>query len=133
MEDLTADFVYVRLHGDEVLYTSGYTDAALQEWAAKIRTWRNGRNPRSAKLVASKVSPRKAGRDVFVYFDNDVKVRAPYDAMNLVHKLQGGPAPPLAPPVTSIHEEPRTRWPSYAGVNVSAGHAGKSALISRYR
>jgi uncharacterized protein YecE (DUF72 family) len=111
MEDLTADFVYVRLHGDEVLYTSGYTDAALQQWAGKIRTWRTGGNPRGAKLIAATVPPRKNGRDVFVYFDNDVKVRAPYDAMTLAYLLGEGPKPDKPPPIASISEQPRLRWP----------------------
>src|SRR4029078_5982627 len=39
LEDLTADFVYVRLHGDEELYASGYDDAALDRWAARIAKW----------------------------------------------------------------------------------------------
>ena len=43
LEDVTADFVYVRLHGDVKLYESGYTDAALERWAARIRAWRDGR------------------------------------------------------------------------------------------
>ena len=41
MEDTTADFVYVRLHGDEELYVSGYTEAALLAWAGlqvRLRT-----------------------------------------------------------------------------------------------
>src|SRR2546422_398516 len=33
VEDVTADFIYARLHGDEELYVSGYTDAALDWWA----------------------------------------------------------------------------------------------------
>jgi len=70
IEEATANFMYVRLHGAEELYTSGYTDEALDSWAAKIRRW-------------SGVD----GRDVFVYFDNDAKVRAPYDAMTLMSKL----------------------------------------------
>jgi uncharacterized protein YecE (DUF72 family) len=75
--DLTADFVYVRLHGDEELYTSGYDAAALRGWADRIRGWQSG------------------GRDVFVFFDNDVKVRAPYDAMSLIELIgpQAGAAP----------------------------------------
>ena len=72
MEDVTADFVYVRLHGDKKLYVSGYGTAALDEWAAKIRAW----------------TRRK--KDVYVYFDNDVKVRAPFDAMNLAARLGHG-------------------------------------------
>jgi uncharacterized protein YecE (DUF72 family) len=42
MEDATSDFVYVRLHGDEELYVSGYSDAALQGWERKIRAWARG-------------------------------------------------------------------------------------------
>ena len=72
MEDVTSDFVYVRLHGAEELYVSGYTDEALDRWADKVRAW---------------------GRcgDVFVYFDNDVKVRAPVDAIALADRLGVGP------------------------------------------
>jgi uncharacterized protein YecE (DUF72 family) len=67
--DVTSDFVYVRLHGDIEIYRSGYTPRALNEWAKRIRAW--GRK----------------GKDVYVYFDNDVKVRAPFDALNLMAKL----------------------------------------------
>jgi uncharacterized protein YecE (DUF72 family) len=87
LEDVTADFVYVRLHGDEELYKSGYTDAALERWAARIRAWRDGRKPPATKLVAA--APRSEHRDVYVYFDNDVKVHAPYDAMNLATMVEG--------------------------------------------
>ena len=52
MEDVTSDFIYVRLHGDEELYVSGYTDAALKEWARKIRAWKKGSNPTRAKRLA---------------------------------------------------------------------------------
>ena len=87
LTDVTADFVYVRLHGDVELYKSGYTDAALKRWAGRIRAWRDGRKPPSSKLVAP--PPRSKARDVYVYFDNDVKVHAPYDAMNLAAKVEG--------------------------------------------
>ena len=89
LEDVTADFVYVRLHGDEELYVSGYTPAALDAWARKIRAWSRGQNPGGAKIIGDAPPPRapRAGRDVFVYFDNDVKVRAPLDAISLAEKL----------------------------------------------
>jgi uncharacterized protein YecE (DUF72 family) len=87
-EDLTADFVYIRLHGDEELYVSGYTDAALDWWARRITLWQQGDQPDDAKLIAPRDAPRrKVRRDVFVYFDNDVKVRAPIDAMTLSRRL----------------------------------------------
>jgi uncharacterized protein YecE (DUF72 family) len=75
------------LHGDVELYKSGYTDAALERWAARIRAWRDGSKPPSTKLVARPA--RLERRDVYVYFDNDVKVHAPYDAMNLAAKVEG--------------------------------------------
>jgi uncharacterized protein YecE (DUF72 family) len=87
LEDVTADFVYVRLHGDVELYKSGYTDAALDRWAERIRAWRDGRKPPPASLVAKAARPKR--RDVYVYFDNDVKVHAPYDAMALAAKVEG--------------------------------------------
>src|SRR3954470_7970584 len=87
MEDITTDFVYARLHGDEVLYVSGYTPRALQAWAKKVRAWSGGRDAPNAKLTGRAVASRARGRDVFVYFDNDVKIRAPYDAMSLAHRL----------------------------------------------
>ena len=86
MEDQTADFSYVRLHGDEELYVSGYSDAALDTWAEKVRAWSAGETPPNAQIVAP-AQPLPVGRDVFVYFDNDVKVRAPFDAMALADRL----------------------------------------------
>lgn len=65
-EEITTDFVYVRLHGASELYTSGYSDRQLDRWAALIRKWK---------------------RDTYVYFDNDRKVHAPYDALRLAAKL----------------------------------------------
>jgi uncharacterized protein DUF72 len=69
MLDAASDFVYVRLHGDVRIYTSGYSDSALAGWTRRIRRW------------------ARDGRDVYVYFDNDVKVRAPFDALALMRRL----------------------------------------------
>ncbi|GAA1603484.1 DUF72 domain-containing protein [Kribbella sancticallisti] len=85
LDDVTSDFVYVRLHGADELYVSGYDDAALDRWAGKIRTWQSGGTPKDGRTLAGP-APRKR-RDVFVYFDNDVKVRAPYDAEALAARL----------------------------------------------
>lgn len=87
-EDLTADFVYIRLHGSEELYASGYADEALDHWAARIKLWAKGTQPNDARLVAPDFPrPQRSARDVFVYFDNDAKVRAPVDARSLKAKL----------------------------------------------
>jgi uncharacterized protein YecE (DUF72 family) len=88
LEDLTADFVYLRLHGDKELYASGYDDAALAAWAERIDTWRHGGQVAGARLASPQHGGRRRGRrDVFCYFDNDVKVHAPYDAARLAARL----------------------------------------------
>jgi uncharacterized protein YecE (DUF72 family) len=86
-EDLTADFVYCRLHGSEKLYSSGYTDQALKKWAKRIRKWRMGEQPRDAILATPRKLTRKGCRDIYLYFDNDAKVHAPFDAKRLAGQL----------------------------------------------
>jgi uncharacterized protein YecE (DUF72 family) len=77
MLDITADFIYMRLHGDKELYRSGYSDKALNRWARRMAAWRRSR------------------RDVYCYFDNtDVKLRAPFDARSLMKKLSLRPSTP---------------------------------------
>ncbi|HEV7650494.1 MAG TPA: DUF72 domain-containing protein [Actinophytocola sp.] len=70
LEDVTADFAYVRLHGGTELYVSGYTGEALDGWAQRIRGW------------------TAQGVDAYAYFDNDAKVKAPRDAMALAQRLE---------------------------------------------
>jgi uncharacterized protein YecE (DUF72 family) len=86
-EDVCADFMYLRLHGDKELYASGYSEEALDRWAARILAWSGGAQPADAHLISGKAGPKKASRDVFCYFDNDIKVKAPFDAMRLIDKL----------------------------------------------
>ena len=97
IEDVTADFMYLRLHGDKELYASGYTEEALDRWAARIRAWADGGQPEDAHLVSSKAPAQRKSRDVFCYFDNDVKVRAPLDARRLIDKLGLDPEGKLTP------------------------------------
>ena len=86
LHDVTADFVYVRMHGAEELYASGYTEEALDAWAAKIRAWSNGGDAPGAARTGP-AAPKCAKRDMYVYFDNDAKVRSPVDAARLAVKL----------------------------------------------
>ncbi len=116
LEDVTSDFVYVRLHGDEELYVSGYTEAALAEWARKIRSWAKGLTPVRTRCLASRSPAAKAGRDVFVYFDNDVKVHAPFDAMSLAHRLGFGLAVGARSGSRGMKEEARRSWPPIRAV-----------------
>jgi uncharacterized protein YecE (DUF72 family) len=85
-EDITADFMYIRLHGDKELYVSGYTDEALERWASRIAAWAAGSEPDDARRISTQ-PPLRRERDVYCYFDNDVKVRAPVDAHTLARKL----------------------------------------------
>ena len=66
--EVTSDFVYARLHGELEMYPKGYTDAAIDTWAKQIKKWN--------KSV-----------DVYAYFDSEMKVRSPLDAMGLAERL----------------------------------------------
>ena len=82
VDRVTADLVYVRLHGDTELYASGYTDQGIDWWAGRVREWAG-----------------TAGvRDVHVYFDNDGHAHAPYDALRLAGRLGIALTPPAALP-----------------------------------
>jgi uncharacterized protein YecE (DUF72 family) len=86
-QDITADFAYLRLHGDKELYRSGYSDRSLDKWARRIKAWQRGGEPRDADKICAQKPPRMP-RDVYCFFDNtDVKLRAPFDAQTLVRKL----------------------------------------------
>ena len=116
MFHVTADFVYVRLHGDIKIYTSGYSDRTLSSWARRIRSW------------------HRDGRDVYVYFDNDVKVKAPFDALNLMHKLglRWRPADTTCEEPLPVHEAgtrvPRRKYaygPRVTGGNPAWDYLGR--------
>jgi uncharacterized protein YecE (DUF72 family) len=64
--EVTASFVYIRGHGPSGRYHGTYSDETLKKWARDARRW------------------NKQGRDVFCYFDNDVKSAAPFDAERLI-------------------------------------------------
>jgi uncharacterized protein YecE (DUF72 family) len=68
---VTTDLVYVRLHGHELTYASGYSEAKLRDWADKLRRW------------------MADGREVHVYFDNDAFGHAPENALRLMTLVRG--------------------------------------------
>ena len=116
MFQVTGDFVYVRLHGDIRIYTSGYSDRALAGWARRIRAWHRDR------------------RDVYVYFDNDVKVKAPFDALNLMQKLglRWDPADATGEETLRVHKAgarvPRLKYaygPRVTGSNPAWDYLGR--------
>jgi uncharacterized protein YecE (DUF72 family) len=69
-EVVTANFVYVRLHGPGAKYQGSYDDEALTIWADKISAW------------------KKDGKDVFCFFDNDEEGYAAFNAIKIKELLQ---------------------------------------------
>jgi uncharacterized protein YecE (DUF72 family) len=93
-EELTASFVYARLHGSPHTYASEYDAAALRGWAAKVRRWSTGQEAPRPSRITRLAPPARRSRDVFVYFDNDARARAPWNALDLAREL--GVAAPAA-------------------------------------
>lgn len=93
-DEVTSDFVYVRLHGDTKLYESGYSQRALSAWAERIESWR-------------------VCADVYVYFDNDARVRAPFDARSLRAMVRGEPVEALPTTLQGAGEAARETWPAW--------------------
>lgn len=89
-EDITADFFYMRLHGKGTLYSGEYPDTALNEWASKIQKWAVGQEPHDAQRISTATTQKHAARYVFCYFDNDLKVHAPFDAARMMSRLREG-------------------------------------------
>jgi uncharacterized protein YecE (DUF72 family) len=81
--DVTADFVYLRLHGASELYASGYSERELARWAARIDAWRRGGEPAKPRRIADRAAIKRPLRDVFCYFDNTAKEFAPLNARRL--------------------------------------------------
>lgn len=86
-EDVTSDFVYLRLHGATELYQSRYSHEELAGWAGRIRAWVDGREPGGARRISADPPPAAAARDVYCYFDNTDKRHAPDNARELMALL----------------------------------------------
>lgn len=86
--DLTGDFAYARLMNSEATRETGYAPEALDAWAENARTWAAGKTPAALPHVEQD-GPSKAGkaRDVFVFFINGAKERAPAAASALIERL----------------------------------------------
>ncbi|CAN7697450.1 DUF72 domain-containing protein [Acidovorax sp. LjRoot118] len=69
--DGAADFAYLRLMRSQADVPTGYTPEAIAQWAQGVRSWTGSERP----------------RDVFVYFINGAKERAPAGAMELIRQL----------------------------------------------
>ena len=123
--DLTSDFAYCRLHGSEELYASGYDDKVLDDWAARVATWAKGGEPADAERIDGQ--GRKRRRDVFVYFDNDTKVHAPFDARVLTERVARLLAPTRSRSRTSRGHAARTSGSSRSKSSAARGTQNSSA------
>jgi uncharacterized protein YecE (DUF72 family) len=85
VSDVTAGFVYIRLHGPDEIYASGYSDGELRRWGHRIETWRSGGQVDDLETIADLAPPPRQERDVYVYFDNTAAGHAPEDARRLQH------------------------------------------------
>ena len=95
--DITADFIYIRLHGDEELYRSAYIEPVLTRWAQRMRAWADGGEPRGIERISREAAPAAGPREVFCYFDNTDKVEAPANARRLMQKLGVSWSAPASP------------------------------------
>ena len=87
MMDITADFVYCRLHGNEEHYPNGYDAESIDRWAHRVLAWSRGEEVTDGVRVHPDPAAKLPARDVYVYFDDDVKVRAPFDAVSLTQRI----------------------------------------------
>lgn len=90
VEEVTAGFVYLRLHGPGKLYASRYSDSDLDAWAERIRAWQRGSEPDDPERISDLDPPRRKARDVYVYFDNTADGNAPNNARYLMDQVGTG-------------------------------------------
>jgi uncharacterized protein YecE (DUF72 family) len=85
--DLTGDFAYARLMSSSEKLKSGYAPKALDSWTERAKTWANGKSPDDLPRVGDKDVAAKQ-RDVFIFFINGAKIRAPHAAKALLSRLE---------------------------------------------
>lgn len=93
LEEPTAGFVYLRLHGPSETYASPY-GGALDSWAERVRAWHGASEPSDAARITDRTPPRRKERDVYVYFDNDVGGHAHREARRLAELVDRGESGP---------------------------------------
>ena len=84
--DITADFIYCRLHGSAELYKSRYSNKQLDQWAMRVRDWNSGKPMTAGNFVLPPLTDGRP-RDVYVFFDNTDKLQAPDNAQGLMRRL----------------------------------------------
>ena len=86
--DITGDFVYARLMRSRSDLATGYSESALEAWAAHTRIWLAGGAPDDLPYVQPDLRPAAVPRDTFVYFISSAKERNPAAATSLLRRLE---------------------------------------------
>jgi uncharacterized protein YecE (DUF72 family) len=86
--EITADFVYARLRRSTSSETTGYPPSSIATWAARAREWRDGHQPQGLPYIVGAKAAHHEPRDVFVFFINGAKERAPAAARALIAELR---------------------------------------------
>ena len=86
--DLTGDFAYARLMASSARLKNGYAPKAIEAWAANATSWAEGGTPSGLPRVNAEADPAAKARDVFVFFINGAKEKAPAAAGALLAKLR---------------------------------------------
>jgi uncharacterized protein YecE (DUF72 family) len=85
--DASSDFIYARLRCSASHIETGYSSEALEAWARRARTWSDGGEPDDLPRLENRPTASTGARDVFVYFINGAKERAPAAAQELLRQL----------------------------------------------
>jgi uncharacterized protein YecE (DUF72 family) len=88
--DASADFIYARLMRSSEKLKAGYPPKELAQWAAHAQTWAEGGTPKGLPLIETKPAGKVAkasSRDVFMFFINGAKERAPAAAQAVLKEL----------------------------------------------
>ncbi|MBV2161567.1 DUF72 domain-containing protein [Achromobacter denitrificans] len=86
MADCTAGFVYARLMRASPRYKAGYAPKALDDWASRLRDWARGKEPADLPRIGAPAAAERP-REVYAFFINGAKERAPDAARALIERL----------------------------------------------
>lgn len=87
MADVTSDFVYGRLMRSVSQEPAGYSMTELERWAERARCWARGEEPAGLPRIGASAAPARP-RDVFLFFINGAKERAPLAARALAQLVR---------------------------------------------
>jgi uncharacterized protein YecE (DUF72 family) len=85
--DVTGDFIYARLQRGQDKIATAYPPKEISGWAARLKSWADGKEPVDLPRVQPASKGKSAPRDVFAYVIHEGKIRAPAGAMALIARM----------------------------------------------